>query len=36
MLIKRNTSLILNEGYEKEIYFSSGLGSKIFIDKKNI
>lgn len=34
MPIKKNTSLILNEGYEKKVYFSSGLGSKVFIDKK--
>jgi glutamate-1-semialdehyde 2,1-aminomutase len=34
MLVKQNTSLILNEGYEKKLYFTGGLGSKVFINKK--
>jgi glutamate-1-semialdehyde 2,1-aminomutase len=34
MPIKKHTSLILNEGYNKKLYFNSGLGSKLFINKK--
>jgi glutamate-1-semialdehyde 2,1-aminomutase len=34
MPVKQNTSLILNEGYEKNLYFTGGLGSKVFINKK--
>ena len=34
MPIKKHTPLILNEGYNKKLYFNSGLGSKLFINKK--
>jgi len=34
MSIKKNTSLILNEGYNKKLYFNGGLGSKLFINNR--